>query len=53
LGRVAAGTRGWCGCGVLDDEERSMSMEKVLWFGIGFISGYYIMAHYRKTGKAV
>jgi hypothetical protein len=26
--------------------------EKVIWFGIGFVAGYYILAHYRKTGKA-
>jgi hypothetical protein len=30
-----------------------MSIEKVLWFGLGFALGYYGVAHFRKTGKVV
>ncbi len=30
-----------------------MSIEKVVWFALGFVAGYYGVAHFRKTGKVV
>jgi hypothetical protein len=30
-----------------------MSMENAVTFGIGFLAGYYLLAHYRRTGKFV
>jgi hypothetical protein len=30
-----------------------MTMEKAVTFAIGLVAGYYIVAHFKRTGKAV
>jgi hypothetical protein len=53
MGRFATWPGGrWRG-GVLDDKEQGMNLENVAWFGLGFALGYYAMAHYKRTGKAL
>jgi hypothetical protein len=29
-----------------------ISWAHALWFGVGLVAGYYVVAHYRKTGSA-
>lgn len=29
------------------------SLESVAWFAIGSLAGYYLVAHFRRTGKFV
>jgi hypothetical protein len=51
MGRFGAGPGGRRGPGLVDDQERELTMEKGIFFLIGLGLGYYAVAHYRRAGK--